>query len=108
MTSTSAFQRPAWVPTINVPQEMPQIIMINPKHITSALLRSGAKTKLEKFLFGVKRLSEKWFSHVMLIVVLILYCGLGAWIFQAIEGPHEKTEKVSLFNRFPRLTVKQL
>lgn len=50
---------------------------------------------LSRRSFGVKlaqRLqlaSQKWFTHIILLSVLMCYCVIGAVFFKIIEGPNE-------------------
>ena len=67
--------------------------VLNPMHIVN--LSKQTKSKFVKFVDAIKRFSEKWFSHVLLLVFLILYGFLGAYIFQMLEAPLESTNKVS-------------
>ncbi|GAB6024919.1 hypothetical protein CHUAL_010024, partial [Chamberlinius hualienensis] len=44
----------------------------------------------------VKRLSHLWFSHLLLLSILLGYTTLGAIIFNTVERPHENQEKHDL------------
>ncbi|XP_050690693.1 uncharacterized protein LOC126982575 isoform X2 [Eriocheir sinensis] len=54
----------------------------------------------EKFtLYSFEKISSfshKGFTHVFMFLVLALYTALGALLFMAIEGPHEKEHKANI------------
>ncbi|XP_013783402.1 TWiK family of potassium channels protein 18-like [Limulus polyphemus] len=59
------------------------------------------KTKescIVRYAEKIKSVSEKWFTHVLLLLFLLGYAALGAVIFQWIEGSVEYQEKVSIEN----------
>lgn len=74
--------RPVWV--------------VNPMHIMSLSKTKFSKTKsgLVKFIEFSRGFTEKWFSHILLIALLILYAALGAWMFMVLEGQVEARSKV--------------
>ena len=47
---------------------------------------------------NIVALSHKWFTHVLLILLCIGYCALGAVIFQIIEGAAEDERQIALKN----------
>ncbi len=73
-------------------EDLSKIWVINPMHIVT--LSEENKSKFVKVVEACKRFSEKWFSHVLLLLFLILYACLGAYIFQALEGNTEVVLKV--------------
>ncbi|CAG2171548.1 unnamed protein product, partial [Oppiella nova] len=56
------------------------------------------KSKFVKVIESFKQFSEKWFSHVLLLIFLILYGFLGAYVFVTLEGPNESNIKTSVSN----------
>lgn len=71
-----------------------KVLVMNPMHMVQ--LSSKTKSRLVKIVEFCRTASEKWFSHWLLLVVLILYALIGAWIFVIIEGGAEMDVKVSL------------
>lgn len=55
----------------------------------------STNTRLVKFFVWLKTLSENWFTHLFLLIALILYAFIGGAIFSTIEGNHEREENVS-------------
>jgi hypothetical protein len=47
--------------------------------------------------FQVSHWSQKWFTHFFLFVVVFGYSLLGAFIFMAIESPHEQAIRADFF-----------
>lgn len=70
-----------------------RIWVFNPMHIIQ--LSRQQKSKFIRVVEGFKRFSNKWFSHVLLLLFLILYGFLGAYIFVTLEAPMESSAKVS-------------
>ncbi|XP_053964219.1 uncharacterized protein LOC128867150 [Anastrepha ludens] len=54
----------------------------------------------EKFTFGlyekVSKWSRKWFTHIFLFIVMVLYSAGGALLFVSIEGTHASRVQVDL------------
>ncbi|CAG2173324.1 unnamed protein product [Oppiella nova] len=73
-----------------------KVWVLNPMHIVS--LSSETKSKFVKVIESFKQFSEKWFSHVLLLIFLILYGFLGAYVFVTLEGPNESNIKTSVSN----------
>lgn len=73
----------------------PRILIVNPMHIVR--LSTKNKSRLVKFIEFFRSLTEKWFSHVLLLLFLFLYCCLGAWIMMMVEGGLEQRTKVGAF-----------
>lgn len=62
---------------------------------TKSGLNHGEKSVF--FLYDtISRWSRKWFTHIFLLTIVLLYSALGAWIFVNVEGK----ALVSFFNFF--------
>lgn len=68
-----------------------RVLVVNPMQIVN--LSEHTKSRLVKFIEAVKHLSEKWFSHVLLLLFLAVYACLGAYIFISFEATTEESEK---------------
>ena len=77
-----------------------KVLVMNPMHMVQ--LSSKTKSRMVKIVEFCRSASEKWFSHWLLLVVLIMYALIGAWIFVMIEGSAEIDVKVS--NEFTSVT----
>ena len=75
-----------------------RIWVFNPMHIVH--LSKQQKSKFIRIVEGFKKFSNKWFSHVLLLLFLILYGFLGAYIFVTLEAPIEQSAKVSVSVHF--------
>ncbi|RWS11458.1 TWiK family of potassium channels protein 18-like protein [Dinothrombium tinctorium] len=75
-------------------QQPQPFYVINPMHIIT--LNTKTKSGLVRFFEFFKRFTEKWFSHILLLLFLGLYACLGAWIFLVLESGHEKKAKESV------------
>lgn len=64
-----------------------RVLVVNPMQIVN--LSEHTKSKLIKCIEALKRLSEKWFSHVLLLMFLTVYACLGAYVFNRLEAPNE-------------------
>ena len=71
-----------------------KVLVMNPMHMVQ--FSSKTKSRLVKIVEFCRTASEKWFSHWLLLVVLIMYALIGAWVFVIIEGSAEREIKVSL------------
>lgn len=72
----------------------PQVVIVNnPMYFVQ--LRRETKSKLVWFFDHFKSFTERWFSHILLLMSLFLYGCFGAWIFMMIEGQAEVRYKVS-------------
>ena len=69
-----------------------KVWVLNPMHIVS--LSTETKSKFVKIIESFKQFSEKWFSHVLLLIFLMLYGFIGAYVFVTLEGPNETSIKV--------------
>lgn len=74
------------------PYTQERVWVFNPMHIVH--LTTQTKSRFLRVVEGFKAFSNKWFSHVLLLMFLILYGFLGAYIFMTIEAPIENTVKV--------------
>ncbi|XP_022235679.1 TWiK family of potassium channels protein 18-like [Limulus polyphemus] len=76
------------------PDPTPQIWLIDP----SDFYDFGDKTKTAAVTIAerLKAFSKKWFTHILLFIVLMIYASVGAVIFRLIEGPHESPEIIDL------------
>ena len=80
------------------------MFVVDPKTLaTRLLIRPSRNTfvetnsKLVNLFIWLKGASERWFSHVLLLLSLILYACIGGWIFNEIEGGFEERQNVSAF-----------
>lgn len=87
--ANSSNEKSSWMP-----QDIPKILIIDPRQFRDNLLNYETKSKLIRLFQVLKKFSEKWFSHVLLMGLLILYAVIGGWIFEAIEGSNERDIKV--------------
>ncbi|RWS26464.1 TWiK family of potassium channels protein 18-like protein [Leptotrombidium deliense] len=87
-----------WAPQTDQP-----ILIVNPMHIIN--LSSHTKSKLVRFFEIFKSFTEKWFSHILLLLFLVLYCCLGAWMFLMLEGANETAAKVGYSLHFILLMI---
>ncbi|XP_046910006.2 TWiK family of potassium channels protein 18 isoform X1 [Dermatophagoides farinae] len=84
-----------------------RIWVFNPMHIVH--LSKQQKSKFIRIVEGFKKFSNKWFSHVLLLLFLILYGFLGAYIFVTLEAPIEQSAKVSNpINKMRERIIKEL
>ncbi|XP_076363930.1 TWiK family of potassium channels protein 18-like isoform X1 [Tachypleus tridentatus] len=76
------------------PDHTPQIWLIDP----SDFYDLGDKTKTAAVTIAerLKAFSKKWFTHILLFIVLMTYASVGAVIFRLLEGPHESPEIIDL------------
>ena len=74
--------------------EIPKIVILDPRQYTDNIFSTDTKSKVVGIFVFLKKLSEKWFSHVLLLAFLILYACIGAAIFESVEGSHEKKQNV--------------
>lgn len=68
-----------------------RVLVVNPMQIVN--LSEHTKSRLIKFIEAIKHLSEKWFSHILLLLFLAVYACLGAYIFISFEASTEQWEK---------------
>ncbi|KFM57903.1 TWiK family of potassium channels protein 7, partial [Stegodyphus mimosarum] len=83
----------------------PQYVVINPMHIIT--LQDRTRTFAVRVVEKIKAFSERWFTHVLLLLFLMIYAALGALLFQWVEAPLEIREKQSI-NRTRELIIKKL
>lgn len=55
----------------------------------------STNTRVVRFFVWVKKVSEKWFSHVFFLLGLIIYACIGGAIFNKIEGGFEAEQNVN-------------
>lgn len=87
------------------PGRQPRFVVINPMHIIS--LQDKTKTFAVRAVEKIKAISEKWFTHVLLLLFLIIFASLGALLFQWLEQDKEHREKTSV-ELARNLTIQQL
>lgn len=68
-----------------------RVLVVNPMQIVN--LSEHTKSKLIKSIEAIKRFSEKWFSHILLLLFLAVYACFGAYIFISFEANNEIWEK---------------
>lgn len=73
----------------------PKIWVVNPMHIIT--LTDATKSKIVRIVEIFKSFTEKWFSHILLLLFLLIYGCIGAWIFMTLEGNHESGQKVRAY-----------
>lgn len=83
----------------------PQYVVINPMHIIN--LHDRTRTFAVRVVEKIKAISERWFTHVLLLLFLFIYASVGALLFQWIEAPVEIGEKSSI-NRTRELIIQNL
>lgn len=72
----------------------PQYVVLNPMHIIN--LQTRTRTFGVRVVEKIKAFSERWFSHVLLMIFLMIYAAVGALLFQWAEGGLEQREKQSI------------
>ncbi|GFS42547.1 TWiK family of potassium channels protein 9 [Nephila pilipes] len=72
----------------------PQYVVINPMHIIN--LHDRTRTFGVRVVEKIKAFSERWFTHVLLLLFLMIYAAVGALLFQWVEAPLEIREKQSI------------
>jgi hypothetical protein len=80
-------------PTFNQ-SDIPRILIIDPREFTDNLLSTDTKSKAVGVFVFLRQLSERWFSHVLLLAFLMLYACVGAFIFESVEGSFEAEQNV--------------
>uniref|UniRef100_A0A2L2YGC1 TWiK family of potassium channels protein 18-like n=2 Tax=Parasteatoda tepidariorum TaxID=114398 RepID=A0A2L2YGC1_PARTP len=59
-------------------------------------LQDRTRSTAVRILEAIKAFSEKWFSHILLLIFLLIYAVVGALLFQWLEGEVEEKEKTSV------------
>lgn len=77
-------------------QAASRVLIVNPMHIVN--LSEHTKSSLIRIIEALKRFSEKWFSHVLLLLFLAIYACLGAYIFISFEATNEHFEKQTIID----------
>ncbi|KAL6262856.1 hypothetical protein P5V15_005645 [Pogonomyrmex californicus] len=68
------------------------------KDLTKSGLSVGEKSAY--WLYEkVSSWSKRWFTHIFLFAIILLYSIAGAMIFIAVEGPHEKSSDLNMRQR---------
>ncbi|XP_064465832.1 potassium channel subfamily K member 16-like [Ornithodoros turicata] len=79
------------------PSRPPQYFVVRPMHIVN-LTADKTKSCAVRCAQAIKSFSQRWFSHLLLLLVLLAYAALGAAIFQLIEAPFEQRQKETILN----------
>lgn len=79
------------------------VFLVSPMHIVSLSQRSWGVRLAQRF----HSVSQKWFTHVLLVLFLLCYATLGALLFRLLEGPYEAKAKGGL-RAVRRLVVEDL
>ncbi|KAL3173701.1 hypothetical protein MRX96_041510 [Rhipicephalus microplus] len=101
--SPRAGRRPAFLSQPSViswqsdPTRPPQYLILNPMHIVN-LTADKTKSCAVRAAQSIKAFSQRWFSHILLLLVLLAYAAMGAALFQLIEGPFEDKQKQTILN----------
>lgn len=77
-----------------------RVLYVNP---TLVNLSEHTKSRLIKFIEAIKKFSEKWFSHVLLLMFLAVYACFGAYVFISFEAPTEQWEKQLIIDTRQRI-----
>ena len=72
---------------------VPKILVLDHNQFNN-IIGDDTKSKAIAIFVFLKKFSEKWFSHVLLLVCLIGYACIGAAIFESVEGSFEKEQNV--------------
>lgn len=86
-------------------QRVPKVWVINPMHIVT--LTDRKESKIVWYFEKMKAISEKWFTHVLLLLFMLSYAAVGAILFQWIERPVEDQEKESI-GKVRKLVIEDL
>ena len=76
-------------------------VLVVPNPIVN--LGEHTKSRLIKIIEALKHFSEKWFSHVLLLLFLASYACLGAYIFISFEATNEQWEKQLIIDTRSRI-----
>ncbi|KAH9362865.1 hypothetical protein HPB48_015172 [Haemaphysalis longicornis] len=101
--SPRAGRRPAFLSQPSViswqsdPTRPPQYLILNPMHIVN-LTADKTRSCAVRVAQSIKAFSQRWFSHILLLLVLLAYAAMGAAVFQFIEGPFEDKQKQTIVN----------
>ncbi|XP_077485679.1 uncharacterized protein LOC144096684 [Amblyomma americanum] len=82
----------------------PSLLLVSPMHVVTLSDRRSWGVRLAQRLHAI---SQRWFTHVLLLVLLAAYAALGALAFRYLEGPYESRAKAGL-QRVRRLLVEEL
>ncbi|XP_015429617.1 PREDICTED: uncharacterized protein LOC107186298 [Dufourea novaeangliae] len=71
--------------------------MARPRQETfEVVVETGKSSKCIRFLRFLWKFFRCVFSHVFLVSLVVMYCVIGAYAFEALESPHEKEVKKSI------------
>ncbi|XP_065304503.1 TWiK family of potassium channels protein 18-like [Dermacentor albipictus] len=101
MTRTGS-GRPTPAPRVPVPP--PQLLVVSPMHVVTLTARRSWGVRMAQRLHTI---SQRWFGHLLLLVLLAAYAALGAFAFRYLEGPYEARAKAGL-QQVRRLLVEEL
>lgn len=88
------------------PTRPPQYFILNPMHVVN-LTADKTKSFGIRMAQKIKAFSEKWFSHVLLLTILLLYATAGAHLFVWLEEDYEIRQKHTIIN-FRNLVINRL
>jgi len=77
------------------------------KDFTKNTAKSGLSfgEKWSFWFYGrVRGLSRRWFTHIFLLLIVLLYSILGALLFVTVEGRHEDKEKADMAKEFSKMS----
>ncbi|GFY52544.1 uncharacterized protein TNIN_217951 [Trichonephila inaurata madagascariensis] len=94
MSSPTLLRPPSFTPAEWPAGAKPQYVVINPMHIIN--LQDRTRTFGVRVVEKIKAFSERWFTHVLLLLFLMIYAAVGALLFQWVEAPLEIREKQSI------------
>ncbi|KAH7982519.1 hypothetical protein HPB52_005462 [Rhipicephalus sanguineus] len=80
------------------------LVVVSPMHVMTLSARRSWGVRMAQRLHAV---SQRWFTHVLLLFLLAAYAALGALAFRCLEGPYEARAKTGL-RQVRRLLVDEL
>lgn len=69
------------------------------------MVEAEKSSKCIRFLRFLWKFFRCVFSHVSLVSLVVLYCLIGAYAFEALEATHEKEVDISNFNSLVSLIL---
>ncbi|KAH8018757.1 hypothetical protein HPB51_011508 [Rhipicephalus microplus] len=69
------------------------LVVVSPMHVMTLSARRSWGVRVAQRLHAI---SQRWFTHVLLLVLLAAYAMLGALAFRYLEGPYEARAKTGL------------
>ncbi|OTF75396.1 potassium channel subfamily K-like protein [Euroglyphus maynei] len=85
------------------PKTLATRLLVKPNYLDDVLVDTN--TRLVRIFVWLKRVSKNWFTHLFLLIALILYALIGGMIFSTIEGNHEMEQNVSYGDNPPVTTM---